>query len=144
LAAGHEHLLLARVGTKPRADEIHALYSRLAPEFAPKVIYDSLRASERDAAIHAMRERSSRVIVCVDMLGEGFDLPTIKVGAFHDTHRSLSPMVQLIGRLARTSAPVRIGTASVFIRQDPKQALSPLRFLLREDPDWDKVLSDIT
>ena len=144
LAAGHEHLLLARVGTKPRADEIHALYSRLAPELAPKVIYDSLRASERDAAIHAMRERTSRVIVCVDMLGEGFDLPTLKVGAFHDTHRSLSPMVQLIGRLARTSAPVPIGTASVFIRQDPKQALSPLRFLLREDPDWDEVLSDIT
>ena len=144
LEAGHEHLLLARVGTKPRADEIHALYSRLAPEFAPKVIYDSLRASERDAAIRAMRERSSRVIVCVDMLGEGFDLPTLKVGAFHDTHRSLSPMVQLIGRLARTSSPVPIGTASVFIRQDPKQALSPLRFLLREDPDWDKVLSDIT
>lgn len=144
LDAGHEHLLLARVGTKPRADEIHALYSRLAPEFAPKVIYDSLRASERDAAIRAMRERSSRVIVCVDMLGEGFNLPTLKVGAFHDTHRSLSPMVQLIGRLARTSSPVPIGTASVFIRQDPKQALSPLRFLLREDPDWDKVLSDIT
>lgn len=53
-------------------------------------------------------------------------------------------MVQLIGRLARTSAPVPIGTASIFIRQDPQQALSPLRFLLREDPDWDKVLSDIT
>lgn len=144
LDAGHEHLLLARVGTKARADEIHALYSRLAPEFAPKAIYDSLPASERDAAIRAMRERSSRVIVCVDMLGEGFDLPTLKVGAFHDAHRSLSPMVQLIGRLARTSSPVPIGTASVFIRQDPKQALSPLRFLLREDPDWDKVLSDIT
>ncbi|TSI14500.1 DEAD/DEAH box helicase [Brevibacterium aurantiacum] len=144
LDAGQEHLLLARVATKPRADEIHALYSRLTPEFAPKVIYDSLRASERDAAIQAMRERSSRVIVCVDMLGEGFDVPTLKVGAFHDTHRSLSPMVQLIGRLARTSSPVPIGTASVFICQDPKQALSPLRFLLREDPDWDKVLSDIT
>ena len=144
LDAGHEHLLLARVRTKARADEIHALYSRLAPEFAPKAIYDSLPASERDAAIRAMRERSSRVIVCVDMLGEGFDLPTLKVGAFHDAHRSLSPMVQLIGRLARTSSPVPIGTASVFVRQDPKQALSPLRFLLREDPDWDKVLSDMT
>lgn len=144
LDAGYEHLLLARVGTKSRADEIHALYSRLAPEFAPKVIYGSLRASDRDAVIRAMRERSSRVIVCVDMLGEGFDLPTLKVGAFHDAHQSLSPMVQLIGRLARTSSPVPIGTASVFIRQDPKQALSPLRFLLREDPDWNKVLSDMT
>ena len=144
LDAGREHLLLARVRTKSRADEIHALYLRLAPEFAPKVIYDSLRTSERNAAIRAMRECSSRVIVCVDMLGEGFDLPTLKVGAFHDVHQSLSPMVQLIGRLARTSFSGPIGTASIFIRQDPKQALSPLRFLLREDPDWDKVLSDIT
>ncbi|MEU4430020.1 DEAD/DEAH box helicase family protein [Nocardia rhamnosiphila] len=144
LAAGHQHLLLARVETKPRADEVHALYSRLAPELCPRVIYDSLAASQRAEAIRAMRTQSSRVIVCVDMLGEGFDLPTLKVGALHDTHQSLSPLVQLIGRLARTSSPVPIGTASVFIRQDPRRALSPMRFLLREDPDWDKVLSDIT
>ena len=144
LAAGYEHLLLARVDTKARADEVHALYSQLAPDLAPKVIYDSLGARDRTAAIRAMRNRSSRVIVCVDMLGEGFDLPTLKVGAFHDAHQSLSPMVQLIGRLARTSSSVPVGRASVFIRQDPKQALSPLRFLLREDPDWNKVLSDIT
>ena len=144
LKVGYEHVLLARVSSKQRADEIHALYSWLAPEFDPKVIYDSLQTSEREMTIRAMRERSSRVIVCVDMLGEGFDLPTLKVGAFHDMPRSLSPVVQLIGRLARTSSPEPIGTASVFIRQDPKQALSPLRFLLREDPDWGKVLSDIT
>lgn len=144
LRAGYEHLLLARVGTKQRADEVHALYSSLAPDLHPKVIYDSLPAAERDAAVQAMRDRLSRVIVCVDMLGEGFDLPTLKVGAFHDTHQSLSPMVQLIGRLARTSAPVPIGKASVFIRQEPRHALSPLRSLLREDPDWDKVLSDTT
>ncbi|HET7476207.1 MAG TPA: DEAD/DEAH box helicase family protein [Dermatophilaceae bacterium] len=144
LAAGHEHLLLARVGTKTRADEVHALYSRLAPEFTPKVIYDSMSARRRAETLKAMRDRTTRVIVCVDMLGEGFDLPTLKVGAFHDAHRSLSPMVQLIGRLARTSSPLPIGRASVFVRQDPRQALSPMRFLLREDPDWDKVLSDIT
>ena len=144
MAAGYDHLLLARVNTKARADEVHALYSQLAPDLAPKVIYDSLGARDRTAAIQAMRNRSSRVIVCVDMLGEGFDLPTLKVGAFHDAHQSLSPMIQLIGRLARTSSSVPIGRASVFIRQDPKQALSPLRFLLREDSDWNKVLSDIT
>lgn len=144
LDAGHEHLLLARVRTKARADEIHALYSRLAPDFAPKAIYDSMSSRRRAEALKAMRDRTSRVIVCVDMLGEGFDLPTLKVGAFHDAHRSLSPMVQLIGRLARTSSPLPIGRASVFVRQDPRHALSPMRFLLREDPDWDKVLSDIT
>lgn len=144
LATGYQHVLLARVATKSRAEEIHALYSRLAGEFEPQVLYDSLPAGRRKQALEAIRAQTSRVIVCVDMLGEGFDLPTLKVGAFHDSHKSLSPMIQLIGRLARTVSPVPIGAASVFVRQDPKQALSPLRFLLREDPDWDKVLSDIT
>jgi superfamily II DNA or RNA helicase len=143
-AAGFQHILLARVGTKSRADEIHALYSRLAPELVPRVLYDWLPVSRRKEALEAIHAQTSRVIVCVDMLGEGFDLPTLKVGAFHDSHKSLSPMIQLIGRLARTASPVPIGTASVFVRQDPKEALSPLRFLLREDPDWDKVLSDVT
>ena len=144
LEAGYQHVLLARVGKKSRADEVHAIYSRLAPEFVPQVLYDSIPARRRKEALEAIRTQVSRVIVCVDMLGEGFDQPTLKVGAFHDSHKSLSSMIQLIGRLARTASPVPIGTASVFVRQDPQQALSPLRFLLREDPDWDKVLSDVT
>lgn len=144
LAAGYQHILMARVRTKTRADAIHALYARLAPDLKPRVLYDTQPPSRRRETLDAIYAQTSRVIVCVDMLGEGFDLPTLKVGAFHDSHRSLSPMIQLIGRLARTVSPIPIGTASVFIRQDPKQALSPLRFLLREDPDWDKVLSDIT
>lgn len=142
--AGYEHILLARVDKKSRADEIHALYERLAPDLAPAVLYDSLSVAKRREAFDAIREGTSRVIVCVDMLGEGFDLPTLKVGAFHDRHQSLSPMIQLIGRLARTVSPRPIGGASVFVRQDPKDVLSPLRFLLREDPDWNTVLSDIT
>jgi len=144
LAAGYEHILLARARTKARADEIHALYSRLAPDLAPRVLYDTQSESRRKEILDALRAHTSRIIVCVDMLGEGFDLPALKVGAFHDSHKSLSPMIQLIGRLARTVSPVPIGRASVFVRQDPKEALSPLRFLLREDPDWDKVLSDVT
>ena len=47
LVAGYQHVLLARAGTKSRADEIHALYSRLAPDFAPCVLHDSLPARTR-------------------------------------------------------------------------------------------------
>lgn len=144
VSVGFEHILLARTANKSRADEIHALYTRLAPDFNPVVLYDSLPIGRRKESLEAISSLASRVIVCVDMLGEGFDLPVLKVGAFHDSHRSLSPMIQLIGRLARTESLYAIGRASVFVRQDPKDALSPLRFLLREDPDWDKVLSDVT
>lgn len=144
LDKGYEHILLARVRSTPRADEVHALYSHLAPELNPTVLYNSMSVQGRKEALQAIRSGTSRVIVCVDMLGEGFDLPTLKVGAFHDPYQSLSPMIQLIGRLARTNAPVPIGGASVFVRQDADRAFSPMRDLLREDPDWNSVLSDVT
>ena len=78
------------------------------------------------------------------MLGEGFDLPQLKIAAVHDVKKSLGPMIQFIGRFCRTSARTPIGTASVFVARDPAMALSPLRDLLREDADWNLLLSDIT
>lgn len=44
-------------------------------------------------------------IVCVDMLGEGVDLPQLKVAALHTPHRSLAVALQFVGRFARTTAP---------------------------------------
>jgi superfamily II DNA or RNA helicase len=144
LTDGWSHVLLARVKSRARAKDVHELYLDLAPDFNPTVLHTGLSGRERKAALRAIRSGESRVIVCVDMLGEGFDLPTLKVGAFHDPHKSLSPMIQLIGRLARTSADVPIGTASIFVRERVDGKLSPLRDLLREDPDWNTLLSDIT
>ena len=40
-------------------------------------------------------------MVCVDMLGEGFDLPALKVAAIHDPHKSLGVTLQFVGRFAR-------------------------------------------
>ena len=85
-----------------------------------------------------------RIIVCVDMLGEGFDLPELKVGAIHSVRKSLSPMIQLIGRFTRTTSDNKLGTASVFVIRGPAAALSPVRELLREDVDWNLLLHDIT
>lgn len=144
LGEGNSHVLLARVNTRPRADEVHELYTGLAPELNPMVLHTGLSTARRKEVLRALLDGECRVIVCVDMLGEGFDLPTLKVGAFHDPYKSLSPMIQLIGRLARTSAPEKVGRASVFVREDADRQASPMHDLLREDPDWDTLLSDIT
>jgi superfamily II DNA or RNA helicase len=42
-------------------------------------------------------------IVYVDMFGEGYDFPKLKVAALHAPHRSLVPTLQFIGRFARTT-----------------------------------------
>jgi hypothetical protein len=42
-------------------------------------------------------------VVCVDMFGEGYDFPKLKIAALHAPHRSLVPTLQFIGRFARTN-----------------------------------------
>ncbi|MBB1158133.1 DEAD/DEAH box helicase [Amycolatopsis dendrobii] len=144
LAADYDHVLMARARSVTRAKAIQSLYASKAPELSPVLLYDNLPAPKRKAVLQAIHSRESRVIVCVDMLGEGFDLPALKVAALHDAKKSLSPMIQFIGRFTRSTSTSRIGTASAFVAKDHSTALSPLRDLLREDADWNLLLHDIT
>ncbi|MFF2217460.1 helicase-related protein [Streptomyces antibioticus] len=104
LEAGYDHLLMARVNTAKRAREICALYQELADYLGAVALYDGLSAADRKAALASMHDRSCRIVVCVNMLGEGFDMPQLKVATVHDVKRSLSPMIQFIGRFTRTSS----------------------------------------
>ncbi|MET8330059.1 DEAD/DEAH box helicase family protein [Streptomyces sp. NPDC005181] len=142
LAAGHDHLVMARADTIPKAEEIAEIYQRLAPEFAPLAVHQNLGVTRRKAAVAALKDRGCRIIVCVDMLGEGFDEPALKIAALHAAKKSLSPMIQFIGRFTRSAAG--LGHATVFVSQESPSSASPLRQLLREDADWNLLLRDIT
>jgi len=59
------------------------------------------------------------------MLGEGFDLPNLKIAAVHDTHKSLAVLLQFTGRFTR-AAGKNVGEASVIANvadQDVSDAL---------------------
>ena len=43
------------------------------------------------------------------MFGEGFDMPKLKIAAFHDIKKSLPTTLQLIGRFTRTSMDDSLG-----------------------------------
>jgi superfamily II DNA or RNA helicase len=142
LQAGLDHLIMARVGSVARTGQVLPLYEGIAAEFGPVVIHSQLSGKARRAALDAMRSRSSRIIICVDMLGEGFDMPQLKIAALHDPRKSLSPLIQLIGRFTRTVEDSALGTASVFAARDAQSALSPLSELYREDADWNGIMRD--
>ena len=48
------------------------------------------------------------------MLGEGFDLPELKIAAFHDVKKSLPITLQFAGRFTRTSRDNNLGKASFY------------------------------
>ncbi len=89
---------MARLIISRERSKIYSIYSALAPEFNPLIVHSNLPANEQTNAIDKLRSRQSRVIVCVDMLGEGFDLPQLKIAALHDIHKSLAVTIQFIGR----------------------------------------------
>ena len=144
LTESYDHVLMARVRGISRAKEIRELYEELAPDLAPVIINYQLSQTSQRQALAALRERTSRVIVCVNMLGEGFDLPALKVAAVHDPQKSLAVTLQFIGRFARTSSRGNFGTASVFVARREIEIDSRLRELYAEDSDWNLVLRDLS
>lgn len=142
LAAGRDHLLMARVGRIGRAAEVLPIYEDLAPDLMPVVIHSGGNRERRAAALQAIRDRSSRIIVCVNMLGEGFDLPALKVAAIHDPHKSLGVTLQFIGRFARHGDT--IGNASVVVGRPSGEVDPNLRRLYAEDSDWNSVIRDLS
>lgn len=144
LSNGYDHTLLVRASNKSRAQELQKIYSNIAPFTQVRFLHDGLPAKTQRHILNDLEDGTCRVVVCVDMLGEGFDLPRLKVAAIHDPRRSLSPMVQLVGRLARVANDGSLGRASVFVKQDLAKGDSPLRELLREDADWNRLLNDVT
>jgi superfamily II DNA or RNA helicase len=46
-----------------------------------------------------LNDRKTRIVIRVDMLGEGFDLPELKIAALPDVHESLAVTLQFIRML---------------------------------------------
>lgn len=145
---GLDHLLMARTRNKDRADAVWALYTELAPELHPVIVYSGPGRRQMNAtALEQVLDRSAdgaRIVVCVDMLGEGFDLPNLKIAALHDTHKSLAVTLQFIGRFTRKGATGTIGEATVVANIADPEAESKLAALYAEGADWDVLIKRLS
>lgn len=100
--AGLRHHLMVRTDSRKRAAELFGLYEKHTRLRLSVVTGDkSLRYVTN--VIERMNSDELDGIICVNMLGEGFDFPSLKVAAIHSPHRSLNVTLQFIGRFARTA-----------------------------------------
>lgn len=135
---GFNHLAMARGKKRARAEELHVKYKERLPEYNPVLLHSGLTPAEQTDALKALRSGESRIVVCVDMLGEGFDLPELKVAGLHDPKRSEAVTLQFVGRFTRTRAD--LGMATV-IAATTKDDTTPLAALFAEDADWNKLIN---
>lgn len=140
LADNRDHLMMARVNTRPRAEQVYKLYLELAPELHPIIVHSGYGKSEIQKRLDTLLSRQSKIVICVDMLGEGYDLPNLKVAAIHDHHKSLAITLQFIGRFTRSSYQNNVKEASVVMNIADPDIEGDLQRLYAQGADWDTVL----
>jgi superfamily II DNA or RNA helicase len=140
LKKGFEHVLLARANSRKRADELYEkIYSKYK-EYNPVVIHTGIRPSQRKKYLQQVKDGKAKIVVCVDMFGEGIDIPTLKIAAIHDKYKSLPITLQFIGRFARTSSN-KLGNAKLITNVAMDDLKEAIKELYHQDADWNQLLN---
>ena len=135
-----KHILMVRAGTTARAENLFEIYSSYA-EFNPVQIHTGIKSKKELAqSRQALLSGKSRIVVCVDMLGEGFDLPELKIAAFHDIRKSLAVTLQLAGRFTRSRPD--LGEATFIANIADVDVRDELKKLYEQDSDWNSILEE--
>lgn len=137
---GLDHRLMIRTGTKVRAHELLDLYRERCNLNINLLTGDHTLGHLR-RTIEQLRAAELDGIVCVDMLGEGFDLPILKVAALHSPHKSLAITLQFIGRFARTTAQ-NLGRATFFALASDME-IERVK-LYREGAVWEEIIPNLS
>jgi superfamily II DNA or RNA helicase len=141
IGKGYNHILMARCATKERARKVFELY-RKHKDLKPVILYSG--ATGFKETYERIIKKEAKIIVCVDMLGEGFDLPELKIAAFHDIRKSLPITLQFAGRFTRTKHDEELGNASFIANLADLDVREELADLYSRDADWNQILSDIS
>ena len=139
--AGFPHVAMVRGWPRNRAEHLHAAYCEAYPLWNPLFIHSGLKPSEKKDILLKLRSHESRIVVCVDMLKEGFDLPDLKVAALHDKQKSEATTLQFVGRFTRARSD--LGDATIIANLALGDVNESLRKLYAEDADWNKLLNVI-
>lgn len=139
LNLGYNHLLMVRAKSHKRAIGLFEIYKQ-HPDLTPVLIHSKVPNKARVMA--EIVEKKHRIIVCVDMLGEGFDLPELKIAAIHDQHQSPAVTLQFIGRLTRVDAA--LGDAKFVANIANQKTDHQMADLYKESADWGAVIRNVS
>jgi superfamily II DNA or RNA helicase len=136
---GLPHILMARCENKKRAESVFQIYAKYK-HLNPTIIYSKIENEK--TILENIKQKKHRIIVCVDMLGEGFDLPELKVAALHDIKKSLPITLQFTGRFTRTKHDRKLGSAAFIANIADLNVSGALEDLYSSGADWNELLSN--
>lgn len=135
--------LLVRGGSVTRLKALKDVYGHHGVDLS--LLHTRMGEPAQREVFEGLRSGEVRAVGVVGMLGEGYDLPSLRIAAYHDKHKSLPATIQLIGRLARvhpdhpeSSVLVTARDVDVF-----PELQGVVRRLYDEDADWSEVLPGV-
>lgn len=142
IKSGYEHILLVRTENVKRAEKLYyEIYLEKYKKYNPVLVLGKYH-KENEEKIESLKSGKSKIVVCVDMFGEGIDIPSLKIAAIHDKYKSLPITLQFIGRFARNKRG--LGEATVITNIANEDIQDALKELYSQDSDWNVLLSKMS
>ncbi|MBO2009737.1 DEAD/DEAH box helicase [Hymenobacter negativus] len=135
----YNHSIMVRTSSKLHAIKLEEIYKNTSLKL--KRIDSNTPNKVVDKTIKELRAGDLHGIICVNMLGEGFDFPNLKIAAVHTPHKSLAATLQFIGRFARTNAE-NIGSAKFIATTNDIEIGNEKLF--KEDAAWAELIVQIS
>ncbi|EKK7178343.1 DEAD/DEAH box helicase family protein [Vibrio alginolyticus] len=134
-----KHRVMVRTGSQKQADKLFLQYQQWFPEERIVLIHN--KTPGKKEIIKRIKSGEYDIVVCVDMLKEGFDYPEFKIAAVHSVHKSLGVLLQFIGRFTRTRKD--LGDASFVVNYAEEKMSLELENLFQDGTGWENVISEI-
>jgi len=139
LADQKDHLMMVRAKHKNKAEQLFEIYKQ-HHDLNPVLIHSDTK--NKNQVLENIKNKKHKVIICVDMLGEGFDLPELKIAAIHDQHRTPAITLQFIGRMTRVDT--RLGTAKFVANIANQKMGAQMAELYEQSADWSSIIRDMS
>ncbi len=134
-----DHCMMVRAEKKYIAEKLYSNYKKWFPK--ERIVLIHSRTKDRKQIVERIKNKEYDIVVCVDMLKEGFDFPEFKIAAVHGVHKSLSVLLQFIGRFTRPKKG--LGDASFVVNYAEEKMSIELENLFQEGSGWENVISEI-
>lgn len=135
----HRHRMMVRAETTALAEKLYDDYLRWFPEERIVLVHSKVKGKKD--IVDRIKNGDFDIIVCVDMLKEGFDYPDFKIAAVHGVHKSLAVLLQFIGRFTRTQEG--LGDATFVVNFAEEKMSVELENLFQEGSGWEHVIKEI-
>jgi len=127
--------LLIKTERIDHSEELKKIYTDSG--FKVETIHNKKTDFQNKQAIRDCKSGVIEGLICVGMIGEGLDIPDLKIAVLHAVPKTLPFTIQFIGRISRIN---KNQTGNSYLITDPQFVSGEVRNLYKYDKGWSDLI----